>query len=352
MLFRSVDGSDHTDDEIFLSESMAKTANIKTEKTSISSFAGVIRCGGQIIYPQGEEYTISATTTGIIAFGPQMLTDGKTINKGETLFFISSKTVEGGDQNLKTKLNYETALKEYKRAQDLVIDLIISQREFEQIKLKYESAKADYDIIKNNITPNGIKIKSPTNGYLTKIFVSQGEYVTTGQAIASVSKNNKLLLRAEVPEKYYAGLKNINTANFKMNYSNEVYQLKNMHGRLLSFGRSATDNSFYIPVIFEFVNNENIVPGSYAEVFLLTKTSSEIITIPISSLTEEQGLYFVYLKTGKESYIKREVTTGESNGERIEIKSGLTVGEEVVTNGVSQIRLAGSSSTLPEGHSH
>lgn len=123
-------------------------------------------------------------------------------------------------------------------------------------------------------------------------------------------------------------------------------------GRLLSFGRSATDNSFYIPVIFEFVNNENIVPGSYAEVFLLTKTSSEIITIPISSLTEEQGLYFVYLKTGNESYIKREVTTGESNGDRIEIKSGLTVGEEVVTNGVSQIRLAGSSSTLPEGHSH
>ena len=234
----------------------------------------------------------------------------------------------------------------------LVIDLMMSQRELEQIKIKYGSAKDDYEIKINNITPKEIKKKYPTNEYLTKIFIYQGEYVTTGQAIASVSKNNKLLLRAEVPEKYYAGLKNINTANFKMNYSNEVYQLKNMHGRLLSFGRSATDNSFYIPVIFEFVNNENIVPGSYAEVFLLTKTSSEIITIPISSLTEEQGLYFVYLKTGNESYIKREVTTGESNGDRIEIKSGLTVGEEVVTNGVSQIRLAGSSSTLPEGHSH
>ena len=42
---------------------------------------------------------------------------------------------------------------------------------------------------------------------------------------------------------------------------------------------------------------------------------------------------------------------GESNGSRVEIKSGLKDGDHVVTRGAYQLKLA-SVTTMPEGHNH
>lgn len=48
------------------------------------------------------------------------------------------------------------------------------------------------------------------------------------QAIATVSQNKKLILRADVSEKYYNSLNSINNANFKTPYDNRVYALPDL----------------------------------------------------------------------------------------------------------------------------
>ena len=109
----------------------------------------------------------------------------------------------------------------------------------------------------------------------------------------------------------------------------------------------------YIPVTFEFDNIGNIIPGAYAEVYLLTVARPGVISVPLSALTEEQGLKFVYIQTGKEVYHKREVKTGQDDGNRIEIVNGLKAGDKVVTKGAYQLRLASSTAAIPDhGHSH
>ena len=77
-----------------------------------------------------------------------------------------------------------------------------------------------------------------------------------------------------------------------------------------------------------------------------------MISIPVSALTEEQGLNFVYLQIEDDAFKKQEVTVGQDNGERVEIMKGLKSGDKVVTNGVYQVRLAASSSAIPDGHNH
>ena len=77
-----------------------------------------------------------------------------------------------------------------------------------------------------------------------------------------------------------------------------------------------------------------------------------VITLPLEAISEQQGVKFVYIKLDEECYQKQEVKTGLSDGERIEILSGLEEGQEVVTRGVTQVRLAASASVVPEGHSH
>ncbi len=170
--------------------------------------------------------------------------------------------------------------------------------------------------------------------------------------MAVVSQNRHLQLKAEVSEKYFRYLNGVSGANFKTAYDNAVYKLADLNGRLLSYGKTTNCESFYVPVTFEFDNKGDIVPGSFVEVYLLSTPQSNVISVPLSALTEEQGLYFVYIQVDEEGYRKQEVTTGQNNGERIEIKTGLKAGDKVVTHGVYQVKLAAVSSVIPEGHSH
>ena len=130
-----------------------------------------------------------------------------------------------------------------------------------------------------------------------------------------------------------------------------MYSLSDLKGRLISYGKSSGDTSFYIPITFEFDNRVDILPGAFVEVWLLSGERPNIISVPVSALTEEQGLHFVYVKLDEEGYQKREVHTGATDGTRIEILAGLSEGEQVVTQGAIHVKLASASNAIP-GHTH
>lgn len=339
-------------DEILFTKEQAKLVGLVTETVSPGVFQHVIKTSGQIQASQGDEVVIVATSNGIVSFTNPSITDGISVGAGQSVVTISARKLQEGDPAVKVKIEYETALKEYQRAESLVKDQIISAKDFEQAKLRYETAETTYRAQASNITANGVSVTSPISGYIKNRWVAQGEYVSVGQPIVTISQNKRLQLRAEVPESHYKALKNINSAHFRPAYDNTVYKLSDLNGHLLSFGKASGQQSFYIPVTFEFDNIGDIVPGSFMEVFLLANTQNNVISIPVSSVTEEQGLNFVYLQLNEEGYKKQEVNLGQSSGERVEILSGLKEGNKVVTKGVYQIKLAAISSVIPEGHSH
>ena len=339
-------------DEIHFTRQQAEAVGLQVEKVTPGTFSYVIKTSGQIQAAQGDEVVIAATSNGIISFTNPSITDGSPVGVGQSVVTISAKELLEGDPAAKAKIEFETAQKEFQRAELLVKDQIISTKEFEQARLRYETAKTAYNAQASNMTANGVRVTSPISGYIKNTWVAQGEYVSVGQPIATVSQNKRLQLRAEVSENHYKTVKNIISAHFKPAYDNMVYKLSDLNGRLLSFGKASGQQSFYIPVTFEFDNIGDILPGSFTEVFLLAHPQDDVISVPVSSVTEEQGLYFVYLQLDEEGYKKQEVNLGQSDGERIQIFSGLKEGDRVVTQGVYQVKLAAISSVMPEGHSH
>ncbi|RNC64890.1 efflux RND transporter periplasmic adaptor subunit [Proteiniphilum sp. X52] len=346
------DHSSGDTDAILFTRRQAEMTGLEVEQVAPAPFSYVIKTSGRIQAAQGDEVIIAATSNGIVSFTNPSLTDGGAVRSGQSIVTISAKDLLEGDPSTKAKIEFETAEKEFQRAELLVKDQIISAKEFEQTRLRYETAKTTYNAQASNMTAHGVKVTSPINGYIKNRMVSQGEYVAVGQPVATVSQNRRLQLRAELSEKHHKSLKNITSANFKPAYDNQVYKLSDLNGRLLSFGRSADGQSFFIPVTFEFDNVGDILPGAFTEVFLLAHPQNDVISVPASSLTEEQGLYFVYLQLGEEHYKKQEVTPGQSDGERVQILSGLAAGDKVVTKGVYQVKLAAISSAMPEGHTH
>ena len=76
-----------------------------------------------------------------------------------------------------------------------------------------------------------------------------------------------------------------------------------------------------------------------------------VIALPRTAITEQQGLYFVYIQIDEEGYRRQEVTLGADDGVNVQILSGVKAGDPVVTQGAYQIRLASVSAALPS-HNH
>ncbi len=340
----------HSDDEIILHKKEADAIGLTTKTVRPEAFHEVIKCSGVLSNASGDERTVVAPVSGVVSFGNKSLVEGMAVKNGQPMLSLSAGSLSEGDRSERVRIAYGVARRNYERAEVLVKDRIISQKEFDQIEQEYKNSRMAYEAIGRD-SIQGMRVTAPIGGFVKSVLVNEGDYVAEGQPLVQLSKNSRLRLQAEVSERYLNRLPSIVTAKFKMPYEAKVYSLDDMNGRMLGYGRSAA-GSFYVPVSFEFDNRANLVSGSYVEVFLVSSPEQNVLIVPQSALAEEQGLYFVYLKEGEEVYKKQEVAIGATDGENVRIVSGVKPGDEVVTRGVYQVRLAANSGVIPEGHSH
>ena len=339
---------EHSAGHIEFSAEQAEAAGVETETVAAAPFPDVIKAGGKITAVS--ETVIAAHSGGIVSFpGGVVPPAGRNIRRGETIMTISAAGMESGDPIKSAKIEYEAAKSAYERAKLLVKDRIIPQKEFDEIRARYENAANAYGYSGKD---EGYSVVASEDCYVKEISVSQGEYVAAGEPVAIVSQNKRLRLTADVSEKYFNRTGTLEDARFSPVYSNETYTVSALNGKVAARGQSTSGGGFYIPVTFEFDNPGNLVPGAFAEVYLLSVPRSETVSVPESAITEESGLRFVYIRIENDEYRKQQVTTGRSNGERIEIKSGVNPGDEVVVKGAYNIKLAAASAIIPEGHSH
>ncbi|MBE6287628.1 MAG: efflux RND transporter periplasmic adaptor subunit [Mediterranea massiliensis] len=343
-------GHEHNPDEIVMSVAKAEAAGVKVGTVQPGVFHQIIRTSGQVLAAQGDEKTVVATVAGVVSFKGKV-TEGMPVQSGKALLTISARHIGQGDPVEKAQIAYEVAQKEYERMKSLVSDRIVSEKAFLQAKQAYENARISYEAVAKNHTEGGQQVTAGIGGFVKNLFVKEGDYIEVGQPLMSITQNRRLFLRADVSEKYYPALHNIGSANFCTPYNNKVYELKELNGQLLSYGKSSDGNGYYIPVTFEFDNKGEVIPGSFVEIYLLSTPMEGVLSLPHTALTEEQGSFFVYLQLDKECYKKQLVTLGADNGKEVQVLSGIHAGDKIVTEGAYQVKLAGTANAIP-GHSH
>ena len=342
-------GHEHSEnsDEIVFSNQKAKHFGVETSIIKRGNFNDIIKVSGEILPAQGDESVISAKSSGILKLNTNAI-EGKSLVAGTSIGYISSQNISGGDANEAARINYEAAKRELERITPLYKDKIITEREYNQVKQTYDNAKASL----SNNSGAGSYATSNITGTLTKLYAKDGEYMEIGALIGVVSKNAKLILRADLPNRYAKMIPSIKTANFKPSYTETVYDISELNGKIVSNKNLSVVTPGYIPINFEFSNaTASIIPGSYAEIYLLGSSKTNCLTLPLAAITEEEGFYFVYAKIHEEAYIKKEVKLGLNNGEEVEIISGIKEGDEIVTKGAILVKLASQANSVP-GHSH
>lgn len=333
------------------------SVDFATEEAVLEPFGQVIRATSRVQPSQEEVFTVSALTDGVVSIGAKALVEGREVRKGETLCIVKGSGT--ADENLATKYaraeaDYNFARNEYERKKALASDRIVSESELRQAEAAFEIAKAVFENLKGNFDASGQSAKSPIEGFVTSVTVSNGQFVRAGDPIATVSRSRSLLVVAEIQPRYSACLKDICGATFKDMDSGRIWTLDELEGKVVSYGKSVSSDSPLIPVTFSVPNKGGFIPGSFLQTRIITRSETPAITLPTTSLIEEQGNYFVYRQLTPEYFEKTPVTIGASDGLRTEIRSGLSAGERVVSKGAMFVKLAQASGALDPhaGHNH
>lgn len=345
-------GAEASSDEIVFTPEQAAKTDFEVQKVEPSVFHEVIKAGGRIMPAQGDEVSVVAPAAGIVSFAGTKLSDGSSVGRGQRLFYISSKNIATGDVVSRNRASYDKAKNDFERAGKLLADRIVSQREYDEARLAYEQARTEYEALAGSSSARGVGVSASIGGFIGSLAVNEGDYVETGALLANITQNRSLVLRAEVSQSYLARLRNITSANFTVPYDDTTYELAAMGGRLLSVSRNSLTGTALVPVTFEFRNTASVIPGTYVEVSLLGAPESNVIALPLTAITEQQGLYYVYVQIDAECYERREVKLGPDDGVRIKILSGIKPGERVVTRGAVNVKMASASGSIPHTHEH
>ena len=320
-------------------------------------FGQVIKTTAQIQSAQGDEVIVAAKTSGVISFTGNSIPEGTKVSSGQALLTIKASGFAENNSAVRfatAQNDYEKAKSDYERASLLAKDRIVSERQLLEAKTQYENTKSAFENANQNFSAAGQTARSPINGFVKQLFVTNGQYVEAGQPLTLISQNKSLLLRAEVQQKYGRHLMSIATANIRTTEDDKTYTLEELNGKVLSVGRATTTDNFLIPVTLQINNAGGFVPGGFVEIYLKTISDTQALTIPASAVLEEQGVFFVYVQVTPELFEKREIKTGATDGISYEVISGLTDDERIVLKGAVLIKLSQATGTLDahSGHVH
>jgi len=349
---------DHEDHEggIRFTKEQAWKSDFAVTRLSPTPFTRIIKAGGEILAMPGEKHFIHARTSGIVQYSKNDLVAGGEVYRGEEMM-----TIQGQDlarENIavdyaKAETRFMQSSSEYQRRLKLFGENAISERQFIETRSSYITDSIQYYNLRQSYKSGGMKIISPIAGHIHELKVSQGEFVSTGQLIATVSSDRRLLLRADVPQQYFHRIHDIVTCNFRTSYHKDVWDVKDLDGKLLAIGSSVAENNQYLPVYFEAQNNGQLLEGAFAEFYLKTRPILDCIVIPVEAVLEEQGKYYVFVQTSGEMFRKQEIALGDLDGVTYLVDRGLSAGDRVVTRGGMLLKTASMSTALPgDSHQH
>ena len=347
---------DHGDDAITFTVEQQNKIDFEVVETVSEPLYQIIRTSAQIVPSQESEKILTATTSGIVSFENKDIVPGLDVKSGQTLFSIDNDNMADGSlavRRQEIEAEYNKAKAEYERKQSLAEDKIISESELLDAETEYLKAKKQYENMLQNYPEGKTLHRASITGSIKDILVPNNSYVEAGQPIMTLAQNGKLYLRADLQQKYYPILKNIKTANIKTP-DGTVYSLNDLSGRLISYGKTTDVSNPLIPITFEIKNNGSIIPGSFVEIFITAESDKMGIMLPNTAIVEEMGIYCVFVQTCVDSFEKRLITKGVTDGYNTQILKGVHAGEKVVSKGAINVKLAQGSAALDPhaGHVH
>lgn len=225
---------------------------------------------------------------------------------------------------------------EYQRAEKLVTDKLGSQSTYDRAKANLQNAQAQLEAKRAQLEKKAIR--AAFTGQLGIREVNLGQYLEPGAQITSLQQLDPIYVDYALPERYQSFL----TLNQEISIRIKARPGEQYNGYISAIDPRIDRNTRSVRIRASFANPErHLRPGMFAEVRTLLPVRSGILTVPRTAITYNpygDAVFVVQGEDGGLSVEYRQVETGEVRNGRVEIRSGLTAGEQVVSAGQLKLR--------------
>jgi multidrug efflux system membrane fusion protein len=196
------------------------------------------------------------------------------------------------------------------------------------------------------------KIKAPITGRVGLRVVDMGNLVSSGDAagIAVITQLSPIDVEFAVPQDQVPALQGRLAEGAKL----PAIALDRTRTDTLASGAfAALDNQVdtqtgTVRAKARFANDkQTLFPSQFVNLRLELRTIKDAVMVPVTALRHGSSGDFVYVLNAAERTVAvRPVTRGQSTVDKVEIKTGLKLGEQVITEGADRLK-DGAKVTLP-----
>ncbi len=295
-----------------------KIDQVKTENISLDFLAN-----GN--FEPTQELDLSAEKSGKVI--KVLVEEGDYVNVGQTLVIVRSDVINVNAQT--AKASYENAKSDYARYENAYKTGGVTKQQLDQAKLQLTNAQSN--LTQANINVGDTQIKAPIKGFINNRFIEPGTILAGAPPtkMFTIVNVSKLKLKVTVGESQVVGLKVGNTVPV----TSSVFPGKEFTGKII-FIAARGDANLNFPVDIEINNtaDSGIKAGMYGTATFGDKQKHELKVIPRNAFVGSVSSNQVFVVENGKAKLKT-VTAGRILGDKVEILSGLSDGETVITTG-------------------
>ncbi|RZJ68004.1 MAG: efflux RND transporter periplasmic adaptor subunit [Flavobacterium sp.] len=318
------------DNKITFTDAQLKSAGLSFVKLEEQKMASVLRLNGKIDVPPQNMVSISVPMGGYLK--KTKLLPGMHVNKGEVIATIEDQQyIQLQQDYLLTKSKIAFSKLEYERQKELNQSKATSDKVFQQAVAEYNSltimlsslgeklkliGKNPSSISEKNIS-RSISIYAPIDGFVTKVNVNIGKYVSPTDVLFELVNPTDIHLAINVFEK---DLGKLFIGQEVVTYTNNDPKNKHLAEILLIGKDLGEDRSTEVHCHFEDYD-KTLIPGTYMNAEVQIKANNSFV-LPEDAVVSFENKKYAFVKKSAKEFEMIPVETGVVENGFIEVLNG------------------------------
>lgn len=300
-----------------------KVAEVNVMEVKAGAFTNYVQIQGKIdaqdnvtAFPQA-----TAIITGLFA------KPGQHVSKGQTLAQLDNSVLQQSIAKTEAQVSLNQTL--YDRQKNLWDQKVGTEVQFLQAQTTLQSSKKELSGLKQQSSQ--YRIVSPINGTIDQMDLKLGQVAGPAQPGIRIVNADVLKVKADVPESYSASVGTGNKVKILVPDANDSLITN------VTFAAKAIDpTSRSFAVEIKLPQRQSLRPNMTAILKIADYTKTNTIAIPVKAVQRSESGDYVFLNAN--GVAKRTVVkVGVTYGGQSEILSGLKAGDQLITDGVTDI---------------
>ncbi|WP_051414098.1 efflux RND transporter periplasmic adaptor subunit [Pseudoxanthomonas suwonensis] len=281
--------------------------------------------GTAALEPRAESQVVAKTSGVALAV---LVEEGQQVKAGQPLLRLDPdrarlSVAQAEAQMRKLENNY-------KRAQQLVAQQLISAGEVDQMRYDLENARATYNMTRLELSYT--TVEAPISGVVASRSIKPGNFVQINTPILRIVDDSRLEATLNVPERELATMK----AGLPVLMQVDALPGRAFQGVVDRVAPVVDAGSGTFRVIAAFDGGGALQPGMFGRIRIDYDQRPDALVVPRVALLDDGDPAMFVIRDGKASRVP--VKVGYADGEWIEVREGIKPGEQVVTAGKVALR--------------